>query len=194
MSVIRPTTVEVETSLRLVAPDATALPVRASLRYDPADPYAVHVLFHAESAGGEAVSWSFARELLVTGLDEPAGIGDVRVWPWATPRGDFVALALSSPDGNALFEVPRSVLVRFLRRTYVVVPRGREAEHLDVDTAVNRLLAVADTATPGAARICRVRAAPARLQPGGTRQPRVVIPPSTGMTAPVRYAPARDAR
>ncbi|GIM86444.1 SsgA family sporulation/cell division regulator [Salinispora arenicola] len=141
MSVIRPTTVEVETSLRLVAPDATALPVRASLRYDPADPYAVHVLFHAESAGGEAVSWSFARELLVAGLDEPAGIGDVRVWPWATPRGDFVALALSSPDGNALFEVPRSVLVRFLRRTYVVVARGREAEHLDVDTAVSRLLA-----------------------------------------------------
>ena len=57
------------------------------------------------------------------------------------PRGDFVALALSSPDGNALFEVPRSVLVRFLRRTYVVVPRGRESEHLDVDAAVNRLLA-----------------------------------------------------
>jgi hypothetical protein len=141
MSAIRPTTVEVETSLRLVAPDATALPVRASLRYDPADPYAVHVLFHAETAGGEAVSWSFARELLVTGLDEPAGIGDVRVWPWATPRGDFVALALSSPDGNALFEVPRSVLVRFLRRTYVAVPRGRETEYLDLDAAVTRLLA-----------------------------------------------------
>ena len=35
MSAIRPTAVEVETSLRLVAPDATALPVRASLRYDP---------------------------------------------------------------------------------------------------------------------------------------------------------------
>ena len=51
MSAIRPSTVEVETSLRLVAPDATALPVRASLRYDPNDPYAVHVLFHAESAG-----------------------------------------------------------------------------------------------------------------------------------------------
>jgi hypothetical protein len=141
MSAIRPSTVEVETSLRLVAPDATALPVRASLRYDPTDPYAVHVLFHAESAGGEAVSWSFARELLVTGLDDPAGIGDVRVWPWATPRGDFVALALSSPDGNALFEVPRSVLVRFLRRTYVVVPRGRETEYLDLDGAVTRLLA-----------------------------------------------------
>jgi hypothetical protein len=141
MSSIRPTAVEVETSLRLVAPDATSLPVRASLRYDPADPYAVHVLFHAESAGGEAVSWSFARELLMTGLDEPAGMGDVRVWPWNNPRGDFVALALSSPDGNALFEVPRSVLVRFLRRTYVVVPRGKETELLDLDAAVVRLLA-----------------------------------------------------
>jgi hypothetical protein len=101
----------------------------------------VHVLFHAESAGGEAVGWSFARELLMTGLDEPAGIGDVRVWPWNNPRGDFVALALSSPDGNALFEVSRSVLVRFLRRTYVVVPRGRETDHLDLDAAVSRLLA-----------------------------------------------------
>ena len=57
MSAIRPQTVEVETSLRLVAPDATALAVRASLRYDPADPYAVHVLFHAETASGETVSW-----------------------------------------------------------------------------------------------------------------------------------------
>lgn len=141
MTTIEPTTVEVETSLRLVAPDAPALPVRVSFRYVPADPYAVHLLFHADSAGGEMVNWAFARDLLVTGLEEPAGVGDVRVWPWVTPRGDFVALALSTPDGDALFEVPRSMLVRFLRRTYVVVPRGKEAEHLDVDTAVNRLLA-----------------------------------------------------
>ena len=141
MSTIRPTTVEVETSLRLVAPDATALPVRASLRYDPADPYAVHVLFHAESAGGEAVSWSFAPSRGAPGLVPPGGRGEGGVGRWPPPRGDFVALALSSPDGNALFEVPRSVLVRFLRRTYVVVPRGRESEHLDVDAAVNRLLA-----------------------------------------------------
>ncbi len=148
MSAIRPSTVEVETSLWLVARDADALPVRASLRYDPDDPYAVHVLFHAESTGGEPVRWSFARELLLTGLDEPAGVGDVRVWPWARPpesgasrRGDFITLVLSSPEGNALFEVPRSVLVRFLRRTYVAVPRGRESDHLDLDGMVNRLLA-----------------------------------------------------
>lgn len=140
MSPMRHTTVEVETSLRLVAPDAAALPVRASLRYDPNDPYAVQVLFHPDSSDCEPVGWSFARDLLVTGLDEPAGVGDVRVWPWATPRGDVVALALSSPDGNALFEAPRGVLVRFLRRTFSAVPRGREGEYVDVDTAVARLL------------------------------------------------------
>jgi hypothetical protein len=141
MSAIRPTSVEVETSLRLVTPDATALPVRASLRYDPDDPYAVHLVFHPASTGGEPVSWSFARELLVSGLDEPTGSGDVRVWPWVSLRGDFVALALSSPDGNALFEVPRTIVVRFLRSTYVAVPHGRESDHLDVDAAINRLLA-----------------------------------------------------
>jgi hypothetical protein len=137
MSAVRPATVEVETSFRFVAPDAPAFPVRASLRYDPADPYAIQVLFSAESTGGEAVSWSFARELLVTGLDGPAGIGDVRVWP----RDDLVALALSSPDGTALFEIPRGVLVRFLHRTCVLVPRGRETAYLDLDGTVARLLA-----------------------------------------------------
>ena len=132
--------VEMETSLRLIAPDATALPVRASLRYDPADPYAVHVLFHAETATGETVSWFFARELLTIGLDEPAGFGDVRVWPWATSHGDFVALVLSSPDGNALFEVPRSVLVHFLRCTYAVVGRGHETRYVDIDAIIGKIL------------------------------------------------------
>lgn len=141
MSSTRPTTVEVTTSLRLLTPDATALPVQASLRYDPADPYAVHVVFHAKCTESGPVRWSFARELLVTGLEEPVGLGDVRVWPWASSCGDFVALALSSPDGSALFEVPRGVLVRFLRRTCAAVPRGHESEYLDIDAAVSRLLA-----------------------------------------------------
>jgi hypothetical protein len=37
--------------------------------------------------------------------------------------------------------VPRSILVRFLRRTCVAVPRGRESDHLDLDAAVNHQLA-----------------------------------------------------
>ncbi|HEY3504376.1 MAG TPA: SsgA family sporulation/cell division regulator [Actinocatenispora sp.] len=137
---MHPTTVEVEASLQLVAPDSVTLPVRSSLRYDPADPYAVHVLFHPDGGSGDPVGWSFARDLLVSGLNEATGIGDVRVWPWSTPHGEVVALALSSPDGNALFEVPRSILVRFLRRTFAAVPTGEESRYLDVDTAVGRLL------------------------------------------------------
>lgn len=145
---MHPTTVEVEASLQLVAPDSVTLPVRSSLRYDPTDPYAVHVLFHpdSETAPDDAVGWSFARDLLVSGLNEATGIGDVRVWPWSTPHGDVVALALSSPDGNALFEVPRSILVRFLRRTFTAVPRGEEAHYLDVDAAVGKLLGQAPKA------------------------------------------------
>lgn len=140
---MHPTTVEVEASLQLVSPDSLTLPVRSSLRYDPDDPYAVHVLFHPESPSpdtGDPVGWSFSRELLMAGLTEAAGIGDVRVWPWSTPRGAVVALALSSPDGNALFEVPRNTLVRFLRRTFTAVPRGEEGGYLDVDGAVDKLL------------------------------------------------------
>lgn len=134
------TIIEVETSLRPVAPDPSLRHVPASLRYDPSDPYAVHIVFHG--TGDDAVTWTFARSVLATGLDEPAGIGDVRVWPWSTARGDFVALSLSSPDGSALFEVHRGVLVRFLARTYAVVPRGRETDRLrlDLDAALVRLL------------------------------------------------------
>jgi hypothetical protein len=126
--------VVVETSVRQVASDGFLDRVRTSLRYDPAEPCSVEVLFHFDDGYGP-VRWSFARELLVDGLDEPAGLGDVRIWPWPTPRGDLIALAISSPEGHALFEVPRAVLVRFLRRTYAVVPRGRESVqvHLDLD-------------------------------------------------------------
>ncbi len=96
--------------------------------------------FHGEDLVPETVTWTFARELLAAGLDGWVGIGDVRVWPWTSPRGEFVAVSLSAPDGSALFEAPRRVLVRFLRRTYVAVPRGREADHLDLDGALARLM------------------------------------------------------
>jgi hypothetical protein len=90
-----------------------------------------------EDADATDAEWIFARQLLVQGLDEPAGIGEMRLSPWSTSHGDYIALALSRPDGNALFEVPRSVLVRFLRRTYVSFLRGRE--EADVD-AVGKLV------------------------------------------------------
>jgi len=41
----RPETVTTELSLRLVVPGSTSLPVTADMRYDMADPYAMHVSF-----------------------------------------------------------------------------------------------------------------------------------------------------
>lgn len=142
MSAVPPAQVSVETGIRLVTPDATALPLRATFRYHTEDPYAVRIIFHPDGAGATPVTWVFARELLVTGLDEPTGLCDVRVWPWASPRGDFTALAVSSPDGNALYEIPKSVLVRFLRRTYAAVPRGHESEFQEpaLEAAVARFV------------------------------------------------------
>lgn len=136
----RPTRVQVEVSLCLVVPEGSALPVQASLRYEPSDPYAVHVVFHAGDEPGAEVSWSFARQLLVDGLTEPSGMGDVRVWPWLGDEGPVAALALSSPDGHALFEVPRQDLENFLASTYMQVPLGGEGEHLDLDATLANLL------------------------------------------------------
>jgi hypothetical protein len=134
----RATSVVVETMVRLVE-EGGSLPVRASFCYEQADPYAVEVVFHGE-AYDEPVSWVFARELLVAGIDRPTGEGDVQLWPWSSPRGDFVALRLVVPEGEALFEVQRSVVARFLRRTCLVVRRGRESDHIDMDEVIGRLL------------------------------------------------------
>lgn len=133
------TIVQTEMQLRLTVPEPAV--VAARFRYDPADPYAVSATFHCEPEP-ETVTWTFARELLATGLDQPAGLGDVRVWPspWATLHGDQVTIALSSPDGEAVLEVPRKALCRFLRRTYALVPRGQETRYQDIDSTLNRLL------------------------------------------------------
>ncbi len=108
-----------------------AVPEQTLWTYSAADPYAIHVILRGD------VHWDIARELLTDGLDKRAGLGDVQVWPWVSPRGEFLALALSSPDGRALFEVPRSTVVRFLRRTYLAVPRGQE--RVDIDAVIRRL-------------------------------------------------------
>ena len=136
----RPTSVSSELQLRLVVPGAAALPVRADLDFDVTDPYAVTVAFHTGAAGGEVVSWTFARQLLSDGVSVPAGEGDVQVWPSAGDTGAVVCLSLSSPSGRALFELPLGDLVEFLGRTYSAVPTGDESSHVDVDAELALLL------------------------------------------------------
>jgi hypothetical protein len=51
-----------------------------------------------------------------------------------------VCLALSSPSGRALFEIPLRQLVEFLTETYAIVATGRESDHVDVDAELALLL------------------------------------------------------
>lgn len=137
----RTTSVSTELQLRLVIPGAASLPVRAGLRYDVADPYAVQVAFHTGSAtDGEIVEWTFARQLLTDGVSAAVGEGDVQVWPSSSAGLSVVCLSLSSPSGKALFEVPLPELVDFLGQTYAAVPTGSESHHVDVDAELALLL------------------------------------------------------
>jgi len=137
----RPTTVNSELHFRLVVPGASALPVRAELRYDVADPYAVQVAFHTGAGNGdEVVEWTFARQLLGDGVTRASGEGDVQVWPSSAAGEPVVCLSLSSPSGRALFEVPLRALTDFLARTFEAVPAGRESDHVDLDSELALLL------------------------------------------------------
>ena len=141
----RPVTVRSEFQLRLVVPGASSLPVRAGLSYDAVDPYAVTVAFHTGVGGSsDIVQWTFARQLLTDGVRAPVGQGDVQVWPStsndASTEANVVCLALSSPSGKALFEIPVSELVEFLTMTYAAVPTGSESDHVDVDAELAVLL------------------------------------------------------
>jgi Streptomyces sporulation and cell division protein, SsgA len=138
----RPTSVSAEMSMRLLVPGSASLPVRAGLRYEVSDPYAVAIGFHTASAvgEGEVVEWTFARQLLTDGVAAPVGDGDVQVWPSTSSGAPVVCLSLCSPSGKALFELPLPELVDFLGRTYDAVPTGAESAHVDVDAELALLL------------------------------------------------------
>ncbi len=130
--------VECELEIRLVLTPDRSLPVPARLSYRAEDPYAAHIAFHM---GQDApVTWTFARELLVEGVFRPCGEGDVRVWPAKVQGRDIICVALSSPDGDALLELPSSAVSGWLERTLRAVPPGREPEVLGVDAALTGLL------------------------------------------------------
>lgn len=135
----RPTSVTADLDLRLVVPGGASLPVLAGIRYDAADPYAVHVTFHTGGDRG-TVEWSFARQLLTDGLTQATGEGDVRVWPSHVDGVATVFLALSSPSGQAVFEVALHELAEFLTSSYTAVPTGCESDFIDLDAELALLI------------------------------------------------------
>ncbi len=110
----------------------------AGFGYAASDPYAVTVTFRT---GYGNVAWTFARDLLVEGLDTPAGDGDVHVWPCEDPEGrPVVVIELISDDGELMAQAPRWAVSRFVARSMRVVPLGSESDLLDLDHVVEALL------------------------------------------------------
>jgi hypothetical protein len=125
-------------NLSLVVPGDEPLPVDATLEYDVADPFAVHLSI---AAGDGMVRWSFSRDLLIEGVKAPAGEGDVRIIPVGGRAERRVRVVLSSPDGAATLEAPLAEMVEFLTATYTAVPSGTESDLIDMDALVAQLLA-----------------------------------------------------
>jgi hypothetical protein len=132
------TTISAELALRLVVPDRTTVPLLATVEYAASDPYALRVAFHV--GNDEPVEWIFARELLTLGMARMAGDGDVQVWPGPMVGNRLLHIGLSSPFGDALFEVPLAPLADFLHRTFEIVPAGRETEFVDIEAELDDLL------------------------------------------------------
>lgn len=124
--------------LELVGPHG-AVPLDAELRYDRSDPYAVTTAF---LVGGSEVVWEFGRDLLLQGVSEPAGDGDVQVFPSLDADGRAVVhIVLRSPEGQALVEARARDVLDFLAATAKVVWPGTERDHhISTDDVIAALL------------------------------------------------------
>jgi hypothetical protein len=124
--------------MEFVGTDGRPTPLDAEFEYNPADPFAVTVLFKCEPI---PVRWTFARDLLIEGFYEPAGNGDVHVWPCLSASGRaVVVLELISPAGVVLIQVSSRELSTFVDRMVSMVPIATEADLLDLDATIAALL------------------------------------------------------
>jgi hypothetical protein len=134
-----PLTVTQMLGLELIDGTGAATPLEVELHYQRTDPYAVTAVF---LTGSNPVRWTFGRDLLLEGLHEPTGDGDVHVWPCMDADGaPVVLIELCSPDGEALVQARTGELAGFLQRITSLVPVGSESQLIDVDAAVAAILA-----------------------------------------------------
>jgi hypothetical protein len=132
-----PVAVTQAVTLELIDPTGAITPIEAELQYDPADPYAVTTVF---MTGSSQVRWTFGRDLLIEGLYEPSGDGDVHVWPCLDSDGHAVVIIeLCSPDGEALVQARTGDLSTFVDRMTAAVEPGTESGHVDVDAAITAI-------------------------------------------------------
>lgn len=96
------------------------------LRYDSADPYAVHLVLPEQE-------WVFSRDLLLDSFAKPRvqGVGDVQVLD--DEAAEKTIVFLDSPEGVAALKFERSDIETFLTESFEIVPFGDESEHLNAE-------------------------------------------------------------
>lgn len=108
--------VEERVRARVITDDPLYRAIPVALRFSPAEPLAVRIVFPADlSPEGTDNEWVFPRALLEAGLQAPTGTGDVRVWPCGRVQA---VVEFHSPEGVAVVQFDIAALRRFLRRTY----------------------------------------------------------------------------
>lgn len=123
----------------LLGPEGT-VPVAGRFSYRSDRPFEVEVVFI--SRGRTVATWLFARELLLNGLCDEAGEGDVRVWPFRGLNGQRrVHIELSTDENVCELSVRATELTAWLEQTAAIVPPGHEDRYLDMDIHLARLFA-----------------------------------------------------
>lgn len=112
------------------------IPVR--LTFDRSTPWAVGLTFLLP--GDDPVRWTVSRELLLDGLSDVAGDGDIQVRPVEWLDQDLIAISLRSPDGEAELLAPLAALHAFLLRTDLIAPFGQEFPEEWLDRGIAGLL------------------------------------------------------
>ncbi|GAA2250076.1 MULTISPECIES: SsgA family sporulation/cell division regulator [Kitasatospora] len=130
-------TVQGHVVMHLVVSNELSFRILVDLEYDPADPYAIRLTFHLP--GDAPVTWVFARELLLDGISQPTGEGDVHIHPLGEELAE-VGIMLRSPEGDAVLRSSAPPLIAFLTRTDRLVPVGEERTGGDLDEQLALIL------------------------------------------------------
>jgi hypothetical protein len=115
-------------------------PVRSRWSYRADQPFMLTAAFQTDR--DRWVEWVFSRELLVAGLTDATGVGDVRFRPLEERGLRMLVVEIESPEGYALLELDHEAVADFLDATEELVPLGSEGEHFDVDALIDELTRV----------------------------------------------------
>jgi hypothetical protein len=114
------------------------VPSSVAIRYNALQPHGLTFDFGLDTPDAPKSNiWNVSRELLEAGLHDSTGYAHVRIW---TEGDDTLVITLSVPQHYAHVRIDLIAIRHILDETYVLVPRGEEQGHFDVDGLIARLL------------------------------------------------------